>query len=165
MFIRETTAPVVPLPPAETLYSALEELGRAQREASARIARRLDWPRAGVGVIRLLSLCGPVQLTDVAAKLRVDVSVASRQVGQLVDAGYVRRTVDADDRRARVLELTDEGHDLVEQLKAQSATLFAEVFDGWTDEDLTRAADYIRGVAAAITTHRHLGHEDEEGTH
>lgn len=164
MSIHETLAPVAPPSPAETLYSALEELGRAQREASALMARRLDWPRAGVGVIRLLAVCGPVQLTDVAAKLRVDVSVASRQVGQLVDAGYVRRTVDADDRRARVLELTDTGHDLVDQLSSQFARLFQEVFAGWTDEDILDSSERIRRVAAAISTTRTMSHE-EEGTH
>lgn len=164
MSIHETLAPVAPPSPAERLYSALEELGRAQREAAALMARRLDWPRAGIGVLRMLSVCGPVQLTDVAAKLRVDVSVASRQVGPLVDAGYVQRTVDADDRRARLLELTDEGHALADQLNGQFAVLFGELFAGWTDEDLTGTADRIRRVAAAMTTTRNLSHE-EEGTH
>ncbi|ACZ29336.1 transcriptional regulator, MarR family [Xylanimonas cellulosilytica DSM 15894] len=165
MITHESPAPVATPPPAETLYSALEELGRAQREAAAWMARRLDWPRAGVGVVRMLARCGPVQLTDVAARLRVDVSVASRQVGQLVDAGYVRRTVDADDRRARVLELTDEGHALVGELSARFSALFGEVFDGWTAADLTDAVDQIRRVAAAISTIRDLSHDDEEGTH
>jgi DNA-binding MarR family transcriptional regulator len=164
MSIQEPLAPVAPPSPAESLYSALEELGRAQREAAALMARRLDWPRAGIAVLRMLSVCGPVQLTDVAAKLRVDVSVASRQVGQLVDAGYVRRTVDVDDRRARVLELTDEGHDLAGQLTAQFAVLFGELFAGWTDEDLRDSSDRIRRVAAAISSTRTMSHQ-EEGTH
>jgi DNA-binding MarR family transcriptional regulator len=148
------------------LYSAMEELSRAQRESSAELARRLDWPRAGIGVFRLLAICGPVQLTDVAAKLRVDPSVASRQVAQLVDAGYVRRTVDTCDRRARLLELTDEGHTVIAQISQRFAALFGEVFEGWSDEDLTQAAEHIRRVAATITTHRTLNHhENEEGTH
>lgn len=137
---------------AEDLYSALEELSRAQREAGVHMARRLDWPRAGIGVVRLLSLCGPVQLTDVAAKLRVDVSVASRQVSQLVDAGDVRRTVDADDRRVRVLELTEQGEVLIETMSAQFADLLGAIFVGWSTSDLSDAADQIRRVAEAITT-------------
>ncbi len=178
MIALASTAPSVLQSPAEMLYSALEELGRAQRESSAWLARRLDWPRAGIGVFRLLATCGPVQLTDVAAKLRVDPSVASRQVAQLVDAGYVRRTVDVCDRRARVLELTDEGHAVIATMSARFAELFDEVFAGWDAAALADAAEHIQAVAAAITAHRdhdethhsttpHGTYEDstEEGSH
>jgi DNA-binding MarR family transcriptional regulator len=154
-----TAAPVTPTTRAEDLFSALEELGRAQRGAGANLARRLDWPRAGLGVMHMLAACGPVQLSDVAAKLRVDVSVASRQVSQLVDAGYVHRMVDDDDRRVRLLELTESGRALAEQMAARYSELFAAAFTGWSDQDVADAAIQIRRVAAAITTIH------EEGTH
>ncbi|MGN6238268.1 MAG: MarR family transcriptional regulator, partial [Cellulosimicrobium cellulans] len=99
--------------PAAGLIRALDELARAQRESAVRIARDLDIPRSSFGLLRMLQRCGPVQLGDVAAKLRVDLSVASRQVSHLVDEGLVRRTVDDDDRRARTVELTDTGRGLV----------------------------------------------------
>ncbi|GAB2450199.1 MarR family winged helix-turn-helix transcriptional regulator [Xylanimonas ulmi] len=153
-------------PPAEDLYAALEELARAQREAGTHIARRLDWPRAGLGVVRLLSVCGPVQLSDVAAKLRVDTSVASRQVSQLVDGGYVRRTVAADDRRARVLELTEQGEAVLEQMSAQFSDLLAAVFTGWTTTQMGDAAQQIRRVAQAITAaHDSLAEPSREPEH
>ncbi|QAY64928.1 MarR family transcriptional regulator [Xylanimonas allomyrinae] len=162
-------------PPAEDLFSALEELARAQREAGLHLARRLDWPRAGLGVVRLLSTCGPVQLTDVAAKLRVDVSVASRQVSQLVDAGYVRRTVDAADRRVRVLELTEQGEALTEQLAVQFAEMLGGAFTLWSPAEIAQASHQVRRVAQAITSAHDapldaaleppLTATDEEGTH
>lgn len=143
------------LPPGTSsdILTALEELGRAQREAAGKLAHRLGWPRAGIGVIRLLALCGPVQITDVAAKLRVDVSVASRQVSQLVDAGYVQRTVDESDRRVRLLELTVAGRTLVDQVKDEFSEVFAKVFVDWSDQDVAEAAFHIRRVAAAITSY------------
>ncbi len=141
------------------ILTALEELGRAQREAAARLAHRLGWPRAGIGVIRMLALCGPVQITDVAARLRVDVSVASRQVGQLVDGGYVRRTVDESDRRVRLLELTDTGRALVDQVRDEFSEVFAKVFVDWTDQDVAEAAFHIRRVAAAITSYENATEE------
>jgi DNA-binding MarR family transcriptional regulator len=135
------------------ILTALEELGRAHREAAGKLAHRLGWPRAGIGVIRLLALCGPVQITDVAAKLRVDVSVASRQVSQLVDAGYVQRTVDEGDRRVRLLELTGAGRTLVDQVKDEFSEVFAKVFVDWSAQDVAEAAFHIRRVAAAITNY------------
>ncbi len=146
----------LPAPPisrtmADQLVAALEDLGRAQREAGARIARGLDWPRAELGVLRLLHRCGPVQLGDVASRLRVDVSVASRQVSALVDAGLVRRTVDDGDRRVRTLELTDTGRALADETAQHFGHFVSTVFDGWTPDELAEATRQICRIAAAIT--------------
>ena len=155
--------------PSTELYSALDELARAQREAAARIARRHDWPKASLGVIRKLAHCGPAQLTDIAARMRVDVSVASRHVSHLVDAGLVRRSVDAGDRRARVLELTEEGHRLHDEMTAQFTQVVDEMFATWTTSEVSDAVHQIRRVAEALTaappTHPARHEADEEGTH
>jgi len=142
----------VPRTAARELVETLEELSRAQREAAMRVARDLDLPRAGLGALHMLTRCGRVQLTDVAAKLRVDVSVASRQVSALVDAGLVRRTVDDDDRRARTLELTDDGREFAEASFRRIDDLVSEAFSDWSDEDLADATTRIRSVAAALTS-------------
>jgi len=154
---RTSPALAQPTTPALDLYSAMDELVRAQREAGAVLARHFEIPRANLGVIRLLSLCGPTQVADVAAKLRVDVSVASRQISHLVDAGYVRREVDDDDRRVRVLELSDKGRALIDEMTARFAELLDQVFVGWSAEELGEAASQVRRVAEAITT-LHDGH-------
>ncbi|MGM7421170.1 MarR family winged helix-turn-helix transcriptional regulator [Cellulosimicrobium sp. CpK407] len=136
--------------PAAGLIRALDELARAQRESAVRIARDLDIPRSSFGLLRMLQRCGPVQLGDIAAKLRVDLSVASRQVSHLVDEGLVRRTVDDDDRRARTVELTDAGRGLVlrayEHIDSLAATTFAE----WRDEEIVEATRQIERVASAV---------------
>ena len=146
------SAPPTPRTLADDLVSALDELVRAQREAGSRLARNLDWPRAELGVLRLLHRCGRVQIGDVASRLRVDVSVASRQVSALVDAGFVRRTVDDVDRRVRTLELTDEGRAVAERTTQHFEQYVSTVFDGWTQDQLADATRQIRRVAAAITT-------------
>ncbi|MFC8921173.1 MarR family winged helix-turn-helix transcriptional regulator [Cellulosimicrobium sp. NPDC057127] len=147
-------APAVSPDPSPTaaLVRALDDLARVQRETAGRLARELDLPRASFGVLRLLDRCGPVPLGDVASRLRVDLSVASRQVSHLVDAGLARRTVDDDDRRARTVELTADGrallrraHDLIE---AMSAATFAD----WSADELTAATAHIDRVAAAVAS-------------
>ncbi|WP_418275076.1 MarR family winged helix-turn-helix transcriptional regulator [Isoptericola jiangsuensis] len=134
------------------LVTALETLARAQREAAARLAKDLDWPRAGLGIVRVIRSHGALQLCEVAEILRVDPSVASRQVSALVDAGYVRRTVDDHDRRARTLELTDAGHAFAAESDRRFDDLIDTAFADWTDDALTAAIDHIRNVAAAITS-------------
>ncbi|SKC75317.1 MarR family winged helix-turn-helix transcriptional regulator [Krasilnikoviella flava] len=152
----------VPRSAARELLETLEDLARAQREAAMRVARDLDLPRAGLGALHLLTRCGRVQLSDVAAKLRVDMSVASRQVSALVDAGFVQRTVDDDDRRARYLALTDTGREFAEASFERIDDLVSEAFSDWSEQDLADATSRIRSVAAALTTTHDRAQAQEE---
>lgn len=136
---------------ADDLVAALEALSRAQREAAARVAQLLDQPRAGVGLVRMLHKCGPAPLSELATRLKVDLSVASRQVSALVDAGYVSRTVDADDRRVRTLELTDAGRAFAEDVRKQFTAYVSRAFESWTPEDFSDAISALRRVAHTIS--------------
>ncbi|MDR7382972.1 MarR family winged helix-turn-helix transcriptional regulator [Promicromonospora iranensis] len=151
--------------PAVALLAALQSLSRAQREAAARIAHELDWPRSGVAVLHLLSRCGPASLTDVATHLRVDLSVASRQVSTMADAGYVVRTVDAEDRRVRTVELTGAGHALAAEAAEQYTNLIDRAFAAWSPEDLdeaTRTLDRLVDTISADTAHQRSPQNQQE---
>lgn len=151
--------------PAVTLISALQSLSRAQREAAARIAHELDWPRSGVAVLHVLAKCGPTSLTDLAAHLRVDLSVASRQVSTLADGGYVVRTVDTEDRRVRTVELTDAGRALAAEAAQQYTNLIDRAFAAWSPEDLaeaTRTLHRLVDTISADTAHRRSPQNQQE---
>ncbi|MFD2794384.1 MarR family winged helix-turn-helix transcriptional regulator [Promicromonospora vindobonensis] len=151
--------------PAVALVSALQSLSRAQREAAAHIAQELDWPRSGVTVLHLLTRCGPVSLTDVAAHLRIDLSVASRQVSTLADAGYVVRTVDAEDRRVRTVELTEAGRTLAAEASGAYTGLIDRAFAAWSPEDVaeaTRTLNRLTDTISADTTHRRTPQNQQE---
>lgn len=151
--------------PAVALITALQSLSRAQREAAARIAHELDWPRAGVAVVHLLAKCGPASLSDIAARQRVDLSVASRQVSTLADAGYVVRTVDDEDRRVRTVELTESGWALAAEASEQYTKLIDQAFAAWSPEDLaeaTRTLDRLVDTISANTTHRRSPQNQQE---
>ncbi|MGW2092062.1 MarR family winged helix-turn-helix transcriptional regulator [Promicromonospora sukumoe] len=151
--------------PAVALITALQSLSRAQREAAARIAHELDWPRAGVAVVHLLAKCGPASLSDIAARQRVDLSVASRQVSTLADAGYVVRTVDDEDRRVRTVKLTESGWALAAEASEQYTKLIDQAFAAWSPEDLAeanRTLDRLVDTISANTTHRRSPQNQQE---
>jgi DNA-binding MarR family transcriptional regulator len=52
---------------------------------------------------------GPKPLGALAARLAMDRTTLSREVAPLVDAGLVEAKLDKDDRRRRIVALTDEG--------------------------------------------------------
>ncbi|NWA04967.1 winged helix DNA-binding protein [Pseudomonas gingeri] len=72
-----------------------------------------------------------------------------RLLDQLCNAGYVQRTEDASDRRAKTLGLTETGHGLFHDIETQLVRLRREVLDGIAPADLEAALRVIRAFEAA----------------
>jgi DNA-binding MarR family transcriptional regulator len=149
-----TTTPTSPSAssPQAALVAAIEDMARAQRESGAWLARTLECGRGALSVIRILDR-GPRQVGDLAHLLRVDVSVASRQVAALADAGLVDRDVPATDRRARTVALTEAGRALAARSAAASVDLAGAIFADWDDTEVEAAAEQFRKVAGAVARH------------
>jgi DNA-binding MarR family transcriptional regulator len=99
----------------------------------------------GLGLVQLkmlMALSGAAEeaptLSSVAEKLGLSLPSASRAVDWLVKRGYVVRTEDPEDRRARRLELTDSGHDLAHQLLAARLEGLGQFAASLTDEERGR---------------------------
>lgn len=98
---------------------------------------------------------GPLRVSEVAAHLMVDLSVASRQVGALQAAGYVTRERDADDGRAFVLAPTPAGERVLSESHRRMVAELAEVLDDWPDREvatLNGALARLRADFGAMTT-------------
>jgi DNA-binding MarR family transcriptional regulator len=80
---------------------------------------------------------GPLRVSDIAGRLAVDLSVASRQVRSLVDAGHLRREADLTDRRAQLVAITASGEALLEDAHARMVGAFERVVEGWDADDVT----------------------------
>lgn len=145
--------PTIP-PAVHDILRAFEEFGRAQREISARLTRSLDLPRASVGLLRYLNAHGPVQIGCAAQHFRVDLSVTSRQVTTLVDAGLAVRDVDHDDRRARTVALTDQGRAKVAELGEAVTAMMAEMFQDWDPDELKLATHHMTAISQTIAEHQ-----------
>ncbi|WP_159806523.1 MarR family winged helix-turn-helix transcriptional regulator [Cellulomonas citrea] len=140
----------------ETLR-ALEDLNRAQRAVAQAIHESVDAPVAGVAIVRMLARHEPRTLGEVAAALRVDLSVASRQVSCLVDQGMVERSIDDADRRIRTLRLTEAGRELSERVGAELARRTAIGFASWTVEELHEAVGVLERLAEAVAASSRTG--------
>ncbi len=74
------------------IIGAMERMGRLLREMSQGVAKDHASTRATMAIARLLDAAGDdgeIGVGDVAEALRIDMSVASRQVSDLVTEGLV----------------------------------------------------------------------------
>ncbi len=84
-------------------------------------------------------------MSDLAADLRVDLSVISRQAADLDAAGLVERQPDPSDGRACLLSLTPAGHEALDAVVERLIDRFDSQLAQWDAADLSRlAADLQR---------------------
>ena len=93
----------------------------------------------------------PATTSQLAEHLGITKQATSELVLYLVDHGYLNRVPDPADRRARLLVLTDRGHDCTRAAKAAAA----HTVESW-EQRLTReqAAALREGLAAAASPGR-----------
>ena len=126
----------------EDLVKALYRLGLVQREIGRHALAELG--SQGFVALGAVHVCGPARVSDVARRLSVDLSVASRQVAALADAGYVRREPDPDDRRAQLVSLTADGERVLRESHRRMVHAFGAALADWSAEDVMALSDGLQ---------------------
>ena len=85
-----------------------------------------------------LDRCGPVRLSDLAERLRLDASTVSRRVKHLGEQDLVAVTTDTSDARARRVQIRPAGRKALGQLRARRRDLLGQVLADWPGEDRER---------------------------
>lgn len=109
-----------------------------------------------VEAVQRVSAEGEVSISDVAVRLSVEASTASRLVERAAVAGMVRRRPSSSDARRVSLELTADGEGLAQRAVAFRTEFLRSVLDGWSAADrhqlaalFTRFADAVEHAGAA----------------
>src|SRR4051812_12877015 len=118
----------------EHLVRSLYRLGMVQRELARHALAELG--SQGFVALGVIGLEGPVRVSDVAQKLNVALSVASRQVSALERAGYVERQPDPDDGRAHRVAITAAGRRVLAESHRRMVDAFSQALQDWTPEEL-----------------------------
>ena len=144
-------------PPIEALVRQLYGLGMVQRDIGRHAMAELG--TQGFHALAVLQVHGPLRVSDVAQRLGVDLSVASRQIASLAAEGYVERREDSRDRRAQLVAVTRSGRKVLRESHRRMVAGFTRVLESWSDEDvnaltggLERLRDDFARLAAAHTS-------------
>jgi DNA-binding MarR family transcriptional regulator len=118
---------------------------RRSRAISARLAAELhpDLDGAAYGLLALLQDAGPLRASDLVARLGLDKSTVSRQVGTLVQLGLVDRSADPADGRAQVLTPSAEGSARLSRIREARRARWEEDLADWPLEDVGSLAELL----------------------
>ena len=128
-----------PISPADELVRSLYRLGLVQREIARHALAELG--SQGFTALAIVHRHGPVRVSDIARRLSVDLSVASRQVAALVDAGHVHREPDDEDRRAHRISMTESGVSVLRESHRRMVEAFGDALASWSDDEVTALAE------------------------
>ena len=158
--------------PAPSTLTASEQQAQAVepeptarlRAAIGRLSRRLRPTVAGssltpsqTSVLFTIVRSGPLRLSDVAELEALNPTMLSRFIGQLTDAGLIRRTADPDDRRAALFEATAQGRRLRERIhreRTRALETYVEELDESQREILWRALPVLEELAERLPARR-----------
>ncbi|MFW0792364.1 MarR family transcriptional regulator [Gordonia sp. CPCC 205515] len=132
-----------------TLYHLLTRINRTLR------IRGGDGANLSAGVAAALWTIinhAPIRLSALAERESVSAPTMSRLVAVLDEKGYIERTTDPDDGRAKLLSATPEGVEVIASARSQKARVLAEAIDGLDSEDRSTVCRGLSILADALGT-------------
>lgn len=115
------------------LFGAEEALEQGQMDALDLLARRDDRP-----------------MKELAARLRVEPSTATRAVQRLETAGLVERFTSPDDGRVVLVRITDEGRRRHDDVAARRATAMMRILSAFDPDERAQLADLLDRLIESI---------------
>ncbi len=98
-----------------------------------------------------LATHGPMRGADLSDAFGMDKGGVSRQAQALVDMGLVERKPDPEDRRAVLLDASDDGRQRLEEMRRTRQDRFDERLADWTDADLASFAAQLAAYNVALS--------------
>jgi len=95
--------------PHFTLYQCSTSLAAKYRHAIARLAESFDLTGAQLGALCMLNVNRPVPMKHLCILLNCDASNITGIIERLVHSGFIRREDSLEDRRVKMIRLTQKG--------------------------------------------------------
>ncbi|MEO5609539.1 MAG: MarR family transcriptional regulator [Ornithinibacter sp.] len=150
----ETAGPPVTDEQVLAVMVAAQALVGVAAQGVAEVEDRVTLPQ--LRVLMLVATRGGLNLGALADAMGVHPSNASRACDRLVDAGLLRRSESALDRRNLMLELTEDGHSLIDELIDHRRTAIAAILGRMPDARRRTLASAL-GSFARATGENHSG--------
>jgi DNA-binding MarR family transcriptional regulator len=108
--------------------------------------------RSAYGIMCRLADEGPQRLGSFATVFGLDPSTITRQVQALERAGLAARTTDVTDRRASILDLTEEGREVLARTRAYRRQRLRDAMSDWSEQDKAEVARLLTKLNTSLDT-------------
>jgi len=139
----------------DTAHQQIEQqmtvlLRRVQRIHLSTSDGDVNLERSAYGILSKLFDEGPQRLGALATGFGLDPSTITRQVQALEELGLASRTTDPTDRRASILDLTQQGHEVLQRTRSHRRARLQKALDDWPESDLTDFGRLLKEFNASL---------------
>ena len=127
-------------------------LWKASRSLEAHALRNIGGfciGQSDFGVLEALLHRGPLSVKQIGAKVLLTSGSMTAAVDRLEARGLVTRQDDNEDRRSRIIHLTETGRELIERVFAQHREAMEEAVAGFPVEERTALIESLRRLGRA----------------
>lgn len=137
---------------APEIIEALAPLLAGHRRSWAERCQAHGLSIIGFQVLALLEMHGPSTMGHLADQLGVAMSNATGIVGRMAERGIVARQHDDEDRRRVLVDLTEDGRDLVGEIEAQRREQMARLIGALDTTQQQRLLQVVHDLHDAAAT-------------
>jgi DNA-binding MarR family transcriptional regulator len=101
-------------------------------------------------MLHFISKTGPCKVTDLAGRMEVKPSAITVMIDRLIAQGVVQRRHDDKDRRVVFIDMTDRGHEVLEQLQQLRREIIGSYLNDLDADKLTVFLDIFEQIAGKI---------------
>ncbi|MFI5952962.1 MarR family winged helix-turn-helix transcriptional regulator [Cryptosporangium sp. NPDC051539] len=125
--------------------------GRLEERAMAHAGIDVERPALTI-LITLQTAEQPLRIGEIASRMQVVGPHVTRHLPDLEQRGLVRRVIDPGDSRARLIEVTPQGRDVVTSYLGAVLGWMRDVLDEWSDQDRAAFLTLVRRFADEFAT-------------
>ncbi|MCG7418730.1 MarR family transcriptional regulator [Microbacterium sp. ACRRU] len=131
------------------LESSFSELMTVFRRFVSEAAERVSpgMLPATFKTLSVVSRFGPLTLSALAERLSADKGFLSRAISDLEGMGLVTRTPDPNDRRSRLIAVTDLGRDRLSEARAPHESRLHEALADWSVDEIEHLSTMLHALA------------------
>lgn len=138
----------------QALLTDLKSAGREHSDATVlfhhTISRRLGLEGSDGKTMSLLEREGPMSAGEIARRTGLATASVTNLLDRLEEKGFVRRTRDPRDRRAIIVEPTEEGIAAFTPFFASTRAGVTRLWSRYSDEELAVILDFLQRNAARL---------------
>lgn len=133
------------------LIRELREAAQLQHASIMKIWQQEQGPHpAAAMLLSEIARQGELRMSELAKLRMVDISVVSRQVGQLAEAGLITRRPAPEDGRASLVAVSEEGERALARWRRLYVDFARTAFAGWSEDEVAHLVAQLRAANASI---------------
>ncbi len=119
---------------------------------------QFDTPPAQARLLALIHEIGPTRIGDLAVADHCSQPTMTTQVQRIEAAGWVSRTSDPNDARVALIDVTDAGRAVIDEVRLARRQVLAPIVDALTESELASVRE------ATLVIERIIARSEEEGS-